>query len=111
MYNGKSEGKLISAIRDAELTGELGKARLMSALDKEFGTVCVVGLGKANPEFSTRENLNKAMENVRIAAAKGAKKLRNNGCSTIYVDPMEYPEQAAEGSALSPFGSTRRIRG
>lgn len=41
------------------------------------------------------------MENVRVAAGLGAKSLQKEGCETISVDSMEYPEQAAEGSSLA----------
>lgn len=42
-----------------------------------------------------------SQENARIAAGIGARRLRDEGCTTIQLDPMEYPEQAAEGSSLA----------
>lgn len=101
LYDAKCEGRLQDAIRECALTGELGKGKLLSALDKEFGSVCVVGLGRENTQFCEREGLHCGMENVRIAAGIGAHQLTEQGCKTIYVDPMVHAEQAAEGSALA----------
>lgn len=47
------------------------------------------------------EAIDEGMESVRAAAGKGAQKLRKQGCTRIMVEGMGYPEQAAEGSALS----------
>lgn len=101
IYNNKSEGKLMGLVRDCRLTGELGKCKTFTAIDKDFGSVCVVGLGKQGLGYSELEALEVGREYVRIAAGVGARQLRDFGCSTIFVDPMGYPEHAAEGSALA----------
>lgn len=101
VYDARAEGRLLHLVRECQLTGELGRSKTFSALDNDFGAVCVVGLGKECTGYSELENLEEGMENVRIAAGIASKKLRKHGCEKIYVDAMEYPEQAAEGSALA----------
>lgn len=100
-YDTKTEGRLQDLIRDCQLTGELGRYKLFSALENEFSTVCVVGLGKEGAGYSELENLEEGLENARIAAGVGSRKLSDHGCTQIFVDSMDYPESAAEGSALA----------
>lgn len=97
------EGRLTKMIEETEITGELGQVRMFNAIDKEFGAVCVVGLGDEGVGYCELEALEVGMENARFAAGLGAKRLRDEGCTSIHVDPMEYPEQAAEGSALATW--------
>lgn len=101
IYDAKVEGKLGDLVKECQLTGELGRHKIFSALDDGFGAVCVVGLGKEGVGFCEIENLELGMENVRVAAGVGSKKLSDHGCNRIFVEPMDYPEQAAEGSALA----------
>ncbi|XP_063706195.1 cytosol aminopeptidase-like [Culicoides brevitarsis] len=101
IFNTKNDGKLLDLVRECRLTGELGKFKTFTAVDRDFGSVCVVGLGKQGAGYCEIEALEEGRENVRIAAGIGARQLRDFGCKTIYIDPMEYPEHAAEGSALA----------
>lgn len=101
IFDSKCDGKLMEMIRDCKLTGELGKFKTFSSLIKEYGSVCVVGIGQEGKGYSKAEQLEAGLENVRIASGVGARKLRNHGCERIFVDPMEHAEQAAEGSALA----------
>lgn len=84
----------------ANMSGRLGKGKVFNNLDPEFRSVAVVGLGKEGIGYSELEAIDEGMENARVAAAVGACKLMKQGCTHIHVDPMEYAEQAAEGSAL-----------
>lgn len=83
------------------MTGVLGEKKIFSNIDCEFGSVAIVGLGKEGVGYNELEAIDEGMENVRVAAGIGAKNLQKNGCTNIHVDPMEYPEQSAEGSALA----------
>jgi cytosol aminopeptidase len=66
-----------------------------------FDSIAVVGCGKDGIGFNYLETIDEGMENVRIAAGVGATRLRDADCDQILVDPMEYPEQAAEGCGLA----------
>lgn len=99
-YDMKLDGKLLKLAKDCGLNGKLGKHRVFNGICKEFGAICVVGLGEEGVGYSELEAVDAGLENARVAAGVGARALRDQGCQTIHVDPMEYPEQAAEGSAL-----------
>ena len=72
-------------------------------MDGNFGSVAVVGLGKEGIGYNELEAIDEGMECVRVAAGVGAKCLHDDGCTTISIDPMEYPEQAAEGASLATW--------
>lgn len=65
--------------------------------------MAIVGLGKEGVGYNELEAIDEGMESVRVAAGVGAKCLQRDGCTVISVDPMEYPEQAAEGATLSTW--------
>uniref|UniRef100_A0A336LS38 Cytosol aminopeptidase n=1 Tax=Culicoides sonorensis TaxID=179676 RepID=A0A336LS38_CULSO len=100
-FDKRLEGKLSELVRQSGLYGKLGDSRVFNGIDNEFGSICVVGLGEEGVGYSELEDLDEGMENARVASGIGARMLRNEGCSTIQIDPMEYPEQVAEGSSLA----------
>lgn len=100
-YNTRMNGKIMDQIRDFGMTGKIGTGNVFNNIDSQFKSISVVGLGTEGIGYDSLEALDVGMENVRIAAAVGAKQLQKDGCTHIMVDPMEYTEQAAEGSALS----------
>lgn len=102
-YNSKMDGKLMKLVKDCGLKGQLGEHRVFSGICKDFGSICVVGLGEEGVGYSELEAIDLGMEHARVAAGVGARVLRDQGCQTIHVDPMEYPEQVAEGSVLSTW--------
>ncbi|XP_060656113.1 cytosol aminopeptidase-like [Drosophila nasuta] len=100
-FDDRVSGKISELVRESGMTGELGKGRMFSNVDKEFSSVAVIGVGPQNAGLDEEENIDLGMENTRIAAAAGARFLQLHGCKIVYVDGMEYPEQAAEGAALA----------
>ena len=81
----------------------MGKGKVFNNIDVDFRSVAVVGLGKEGAGFNELEFLDEGMENARVAAGVGARALQNQGCTEVLVESMEYPEQAAEGSALAIY--------
>ncbi|XP_055844532.1 cytosol aminopeptidase-like [Episyrphus balteatus] len=102
-FDKKVEGQLMQLIKDSDLKGTLGSGTVFSNVDSEYRSVAVVGLGREGAGFNELEMLDEGMENVRTAAGVGARKLQMQGCIEVYVDSMDYPEQAAEGSALAVY--------
>ncbi|KAH8300687.1 hypothetical protein KR018_007114 [Drosophila ironensis] len=97
----RAQGKISDLIRETAMNGELGKGKVFMNVDSEFRAVAVIGLGPEGVGFNDLEMIDEGMENVRVAAGVGARSLQFQGCSEVFVDAMEYPEQAAEGSALA----------
>ncbi|KAH8371735.1 hypothetical protein KR093_008736 [Drosophila rubida] len=99
-FDDRVSGKISQLVRESGMSGELGRGRMFSNVDKEFATVAVVGVGREGAGYDEEENLDVGMENTRIAAAVGARYLQLHGTKVVHVDGMEHPEQAAEGAAL-----------
>ncbi|XP_030383356.1 cytosol aminopeptidase [Scaptodrosophila lebanonensis] len=100
-FDDRAQGKISELLRESGYTGALGKGKLFSNLDPEFRSVAVVGLGQEGAGYNELEMIDEGMENARVAAGVGARALQLQGCTDVFVDSMEYPEQAAEGSALA----------
>lgn len=100
-FDSQMNGKIAKFIDKYDMTGKLYENKLFSDVHDEYRSVVVVGLGKEAAGYCEIECIDDDRENVRIASAIGAQKLDEHRCTEIYVDPMEYPEQAAEGSSLS----------
>lgn len=100
-FDKRVQGKLTELIKESGITGILGKGKVFNNLDPEYSSVAVIGLGKEGLGFNALEGLDQGMENARVGSGIGCKKLRDQGCTHICVDPMEYAEQAAEGGALA----------
>ncbi|EDW01089.1 GH21239 [Drosophila grimshawi] len=94
-------GKISALVRETGMNGKLGRGRMFSNVDKEFASIVVVGLGREGIGYDAEEVLDVGMENARIAAAVGARALQYQGVQSVYVDSMEYPEQAAEGASMA----------
>lgn len=97
----KLNGKIMAMIQRADMCGKSHECKIFSNIHDEYGSVAVVGLGLETSGYCEIECMDDGRENVRIAAGIGARKLDEQGCTNIFMDPMEYPEQAAEGGALS----------
>ncbi|XP_053950871.1 cytosol aminopeptidase-like [Anastrepha ludens] len=100
-FDDRVQGKVSELIKETNLSGTLGKGKVFNNIDQEFRSIAVVGVGREGAGFNELEMLDEGMENVRVAAGVGARSLQMQGCSEVFVDSMEYPEQAAEGSALA----------
>lgn len=100
-FDDRVGGKITELVRETGMTGKLGKGRMFSNLDKEFSTIAVVGLGKEGASYDSEEVIDVGMENARVASAVGARVLQLQGAQNVFVDSMEYPEQAAEGAAMA----------
>ncbi|ALC41007.1 S-Lap5 [Drosophila busckii] len=109
-FDDRAQGKISELVRETGMNGELGKGRVFTNVDAEFSMVAVVGLGQEGAGFNDMEMIDEGMENARVAAGVGARALQLQGVTDVFVDSMEYPEQAAEGSALAiwRYNSNRR---
>ncbi|EDW05210.1 GH22230 [Drosophila grimshawi] len=100
-FDDRVGGKISALVRETGMNGKLGRGRMFSNVDKEFASIVVVGLGREGIGYDAEEVLDVGMENARIAAAVGARALQYQGVQSVYVDSMEYPEQAAEGASMA----------
>ncbi|KAH8398232.1 hypothetical protein KR222_009066 [Zaprionus bogoriensis] len=109
-FDDRAQGKISELVRETGMKGDLGKGLVFMNVDAEFGAVAVVGLGQEGAGFNDLEVIDEGMENARVAAGVGARALQMQGATDVFVDSMEYPEQAAEGSALAiwRYNSNRR---
>lgn len=65
IFDNRLEGKLMEVVQQTGITGKIGQARVFNGIDKEFGSVCVVGLGKEGVGFCELEMLDEGMVCVR----------------------------------------------
>ncbi|XP_064538195.1 cytosol aminopeptidase [Drosophila montana] len=109
-FDDRAQGKISELVRETNMKGDLGKGLVFMNVDPEFSAVAVVGLGQEGAGFNDLEMIDEGMENARVAAGVGARALQLQGVTDVFVDSMEYPEQAAEGSALAiwRYNSNRR---
>ncbi|KAH8297297.1 hypothetical protein KR044_010283 [Drosophila immigrans] len=109
-FDDRAQGKISELVRETGMKGDLGKGLVFMNVDSEFSAVAVVGLGQEGAGFNDLEMIDEGMENARVAAGVGARALQMQGVTDVFVDSMEYPEQAAEGSALAiwRYNSNRR---
>lgn len=105
------KGRLRSEIERCGMRGKSGEVRMINGLPGDFYSVAIVGLGTQDASFSVRESLDTGLENVRIAAALGALRLRDDYVSEISLDPMGHPEEVAEGATLAlwEYQDNRRL--
>lgn len=109
-FDDRIGGKLMELMKEFGINGKLGFGRIIHNLDKEYSCVAIVGLGEEGASYDHEEVLDVGMENVRVCAAVGARALQMQGCRSVHVDGMEYPEQAAEGAALAVWRYSVNIR-
>ncbi|XP_075215170.1 cytosol aminopeptidase-like isoform X2 [Lycorma delicatula] len=95
----ESGGKLKELAQASNL--KLGKTAVFHGLLNDYHAVALVGLGSKEAGFNEFETLNECKENIRIAAANGARKLQKIGINTIEVESFTNGEAAAEGSILA----------
>lgn len=100
-FNERLGGKLMDLVKEAGPEVRKGNARIFNNIEQDFWSIAVVGLGEQKVGLNEVECLDEDLENVRVAAAVGAKMLAKQGCHCICLDGMDFPEQAAEGSALA----------
>ncbi|XP_055640892.1 cytosol aminopeptidase-like [Toxorhynchites rutilus septentrionalis] len=102
-FDAKTEGNLLNLIKESNLKGKIGSVKVFNNIDPDYGSVAVVGLGLEGLGYNELEQLDEGLENIRIASGVGAMCLATNGCTRIWVDPMQGAEQAAEGSGLGTW--------
>ncbi|XP_057666298.1 cytosol aminopeptidase-like [Diorhabda carinulata] len=103
-FNDHLGGKLYDLIKKAGTNLKItqkGHGKIFNNIDKEFWSLCVVGLGKENLGYNELEAIDEGLEAVRQAAGTGAQLLKNEGVTRILIEGLGHPEQAAEGSALA----------
>lgn len=101
--NEHCHGQLLEAIQTFGLTGTLGQCATFNNIYPEYSTLCVVGCGPSDLGLNEKESMVEPLENIRVAAGKGFRALEKQGCTHIYLDSMDHPEQAAEGASLASF--------
>ncbi|KAH8237110.1 hypothetical protein KR038_004261 [Drosophila bunnanda] len=109
-FDDRAQGKVSDLMRETSMHGELGRGMVFTNVDAEFRAVAVVGLGREGAAYNDLELIDEGMENARVAAGVGARALQLQGCTEVFVDSMEYPEQAAEGSALAIWRAVNNVR-
>ncbi|XP_077992292.1 cytosol aminopeptidase-like [Glandiceps talaboti] len=102
-FNERTSGKLLELLEISGPTLKKGKSRVFYGLDKDYPSVAVVGLGKQSAGINELEEINESKENIRTAAAVGARQLRDVGIKHIEIDPCTDPQAAAEGASLGLF--------
>ncbi|XP_059617418.1 cytosol aminopeptidase-like [Phlebotomus argentipes] len=109
--DGKLRGRLKNEIERCGLKGKSGEVKVLNGLSGDFYSVAIVGLGTKEVGFSVPESLDMGLENVRVAAALGALKLRDDCVAEISLDPMGHPEEVAEGATLAlwEYQDNRRV--
>ncbi|XP_055680590.1 cytosol aminopeptidase-like [Lutzomyia longipalpis] len=95
------KGRLRAELDRCCMTGKSGEVRILNGLPGDFHSVAIVGLGSRERSFCEKEMMDVGLENVRVAAALGSLRLRDDYISEISLDPMGHPEQAAEGATLA----------
>lgn len=63
----------MEVVAQTGLNGKIGQSRVFNGIDKEFGSVCVVGLGKEGVGYSVLEALDEGM--VEISNLTGFSKI------------------------------------
>ncbi|KAH8305284.1 hypothetical protein KR018_011862, partial [Drosophila ironensis] len=107
--NDRLSDKLTDLICETKMTGRLGRGKIFINIDNEFPSLAVVGVGLEGIGFNELEMLDEGMENVRVAAGIGARSLQDAGVQEVFVDSMDYAEQAAEGAALAVWKYTDNV--
>lgn len=96
-------GKILSQIQLGNQI-EKGKSRICWGITGPFPAVAVSGL--SNDEDDEEDNiecLNSHKENIRIAAAVGAKALLKENITNIFLEDFQCPQSAAEGATLGLY--------
>ncbi|XP_069679643.1 cytosol aminopeptidase-like isoform X2 [Periplaneta americana] len=99
-FNEKANGQLIQHIKLAGPSIKKGKGQVFYNQDSEFPVTAVVGLGTEDAGYNEQEEIDEKLENIRIAASEGCKKLQEVGVTKVVLDGMGNPEAAAEGATL-----------
>lgn len=89
----RSEVKIMELIRKTGLRGELGSSMVFNYIEKEFGTIAVVGLGKENAGFNKL--------NIRVATGINVRSLDDEGCKVINIEAMDCITAVAKKSHLT----------
>lgn len=100
-FDEKTGGRLLELVSGAAISGFLGQQVTFTNMGQDIGCVTVVGLGRECEGFSVEESIDVDRESVRVAVALGVHRLERQNCTHIFVDGMEFPEQAAEAATLS----------
>lgn len=100
-FNEKVNGKLMELLAGANISGRLGQNVTFTNMGEDISVVTVVGVGAENEGYFDVEALDVDRENIRVATSIGVHRLERQNCTHIFVDGMEFAEQAAEASALT----------
>ncbi|XP_014241218.1 cytosol aminopeptidase-like [Cimex lectularius] len=92
-------GKINTLIKGTDI--KAGTCQVFANVSNDFNTVAVSNIGNEGVGYNELEKLDECKENIRVAAAVGARALQNEGMTTIFVEGFTNAEPAAEGSLLS----------
>ncbi|XP_037932299.1 cytosol aminopeptidase-like, partial [Teleopsis dalmanni] len=99
-FDDRVQGKISELVKEYNLSGKVGRYKIFNNIDPEYRSAIVVGCGREDIGFNELEFIDEGMENVRVAAGIGARRLQALDMTEVHIDSMEYPEQAAEGASL-----------
>lgn len=102
-FNECTHGVLQKLVNDSGMDGTVGTGMVFNIEHKQFDSICVVGCGPEGIGYNTLEAIHEGMENVRVASAIATRKLKDEKCSVIHLEPMEFPEQVGEGATLAAW--------
>jgi len=94
-------GRISELIKGSTSGIQLGNAKVFHGVGCEYYAVAVAGVGPEGMGYNEQEIIDECKENVRVAAASGARALQDQGVGLIFVEGFGNPEAAAEGSDLA----------
>lgn len=96
-------GKILSQIKLADQIGK-GKSTICWGISGPFPAVAVSGISTTEDgDDDNMECLNTRKENIRVAAAVGAKALLKEKITNIFLEDFMCPQSAAEGATLGVY--------
>ncbi|XP_014278404.1 cytosol aminopeptidase [Halyomorpha halys] len=100
LFDDKMGGKISALVKGGAGISK-GTAQVFTNLGDEFYSIAVAGLGEEGAGYNTLEILDECKENIRWAAATGARALQDSGIYNIMVEEFTNAEAAAEGANLA----------
>lgn len=95
-------GQILAQIQLADKI-EKGKSRICWGVTGPFPAVAVAGLSTSDEDDDSVECLNARKENIRVAAAVGAKALLKENITNIFLEDFMCAQSAAEGATLGVY--------
>lgn len=100
-FDDQLSGKLLEYVKGSREEIVDRGLKVFNNINKDFWSIAVVNIGKENAGYNQLEVIDQGLENVRLGAGNGARKLTQQGVKQILVESFGKAEQAAEGAALA----------